>query len=91
MYTDLWFCEWNDWLDTVSTNPAETPVYAYYFNYEGTLSLQHNHFVKYLGKRRGSVKTRKQIPKIYFSNYLTDDIFEYINYTLVIIHRSLPR
>ena len=55
----FWYCEWNDWLNTISSNPSKAPVYPYYFAYEGGLNLNHNYFVKYLGKRRGLVNTSK--------------------------------
>ncbi|XP_065215915.1 esterase FE4-like [Planococcus citri] len=74
LYTDLWYCEWNEWLNSVSSNPSKTPVYAYYFAYEGSLNLQHNYFVKYLGKQRGEVNTRASHgdDSAYFSLFLTE-------------------
>ncbi|XP_065207266.1 esterase E4-like [Planococcus citri] len=59
MYTDMWYCEWNEWLNKISSNSTtKAPVFVYYFDYGGDLNLQHKHFVKYLGEQQSSLKTR---------------------------------
>lgn len=46
----MWYCEWQDWLDSVSSNSSQTPVYVYYFSHAGRLNYQQRYFSKCLSK-----------------------------------------
>ncbi|XP_065207263.1 juvenile hormone esterase-like [Planococcus citri] len=51
LYTDLWFCEWNNTIDLLATHPDSPPVYIYHFTFDGEYNFSKKFFAKIMPEK----------------------------------------
>ncbi|XP_065201843.1 esterase E4-like [Planococcus citri] len=44
LYTDMWFCEWNNMIDSLAAHPDSPPVYIYHFTFDGEYNFSKKWF-----------------------------------------------